>query len=126
VHAVDILIEKNFKSDITLLNNINRLCCIYAAELGVRPEQLELEIGRQNYRYVKAFHIAPEQPLPAMTLDFDGEIIAPVIVQGYKDSCRVIREFLEYESTRPPRESRRVVRLSAERPEGNFRVTTRR
>jgi predicted acylesterase/phospholipase RssA len=125
VHAVDILIEKNFKSDITLLNNINRLCSIYAAELGVRPEQLELEIGRQHYRYVKAFNIAPEQPLPAMTLDFDGEIIAPVIVQGYKDSTRVIREFLKYESTRPPRESRRVVRLAAERPEGNFRVTRR-
>jgi hypothetical protein len=126
VHAVDILIEKNFKSDITLLNNINRLCSIYAAELGVRPEQLELEIGRQHYRYVKAFNIAPEQPLPAMTLDFDGEIIAPVIVQGYKDSTRVIREFLHYESNRPPSESRRVVRLAAERPEGNFRITTRK
>jgi len=126
VHAVDILIEKNFKSDITLLNSINRLCSIYAAELGVRPEQLELEIGRQNYRYVKAFNIAPEQPLPAMTLDFDGEIIAPVIVQGYKDSTRVIREFLQYECNRPPSESRRVVRLSAERPEGNFRITTRK
>jgi predicted acylesterase/phospholipase RssA len=125
VHAVDILIEKNFKSDITLLNNINRLCSIYAAELGVRPEQLELEIGRQHYRYVKAFNIAPEQPLPAMTLDFDGEIIAPVIVQGYKDSTRVIREFLQYESNRPPRESRRVVRLAAERTEGNFRLSTR-
>jgi predicted acylesterase/phospholipase RssA len=125
VHAVDILVSKNFKSDIALLNNINRLCSIYAAELGVRPEQLELEIGRQRYRYVKPFNIAPEAPLPAMTLDFDGEIIAPVIVQGYKDSTRVIRDFLEYESTRPPRESRRVVRLAAERPEGNFRVTAR-
>jgi predicted acylesterase/phospholipase RssA len=126
VHAVDILIEKNFKSDITLLNSINRLCSIYAAELGVRPEQLDLEVGRQHYRYVKAFNIAPEQPLPAMTLDFDGEIIAPVIVQGYKDSTRVIREFLQYECNRPPSESRRVVRLAAERPEGNFRVTTRK
>jgi len=74
---------------------------------------------------VKAFKIAPEQPLPAMTLDFDGEIIAPVIVQGYKDSTRVIREFLQYERNRPSSESRRVVRLAAERPEGNFRITRR-
>jgi predicted acylesterase/phospholipase RssA len=120
VQAVDILISKNFKSDIALLNNFNRLCSVYAREMGVRPEQLELEIGRQRYRYVKAFSIAPEGPLPAGQLDFDGEIIGPVIVQGYQDATGVIRDFLEYESARPSRESRRVVRLSAERLEGNF------
>src|SRR5215472_8755149 len=125
VHAVDILISKNFKADITLLSNINRLCCAYAAELGVRPEQLELEIGSQRYRYVKSFNIAPKAPLPALALDFDGEIIGPVIVQGYKDAMPVIQQFLEYEATCPPRESRRVVRLAAERLEGNFRLTPR-
>jgi predicted acylesterase/phospholipase RssA len=124
VHAVDILISKNFKSDITLLNNINGLCSVYAAELGVRPEQLELEIGEQRYRYVKAFSIAPQSPLPAMALDFDGEIIAPVIVQGYKDATKVVLEFLQYERSRPPSESRRVVHLAAERLEGNFRLST--
>jgi predicted acylesterase/phospholipase RssA len=124
VHAVDILISKNFKSDITLLNNINGLCSVYAAELGVKPEQLELEIGEQRYRYVKAFTIAPQSPLPALALDFDGEIIAPVIVQGYKDATKVVLEFLEYEAARPPRESRRVVHLAAERMEGNFRLST--
>jgi hypothetical protein len=125
VHAVDILISKNFQSDIALLKNINRLCSAYAAELGVKPEQLELEIGRQHYRYVKSFTIAPQHPLPALSLDFDGEIIGPVIVQGYKDAGHVIRDFLEYEAARPGRESRRVVRLAAERLEGNFRATTR-
>ncbi len=124
VHAVDILISKNFKSDIALLNNFNRLCSAYAAELGVKPEQVELEIGRQHYRFVKAFNIAPEKPLPALALDFDGEIIGPIIVQGYQDATKVIRDFLEYEAARPARETRRVVRLAAERPEGNFRVTT--
>jgi predicted acylesterase/phospholipase RssA len=124
VHAVDILISKNFRADITLLNNINRLCSAYAADLGVKPEQLELEIGQQRYRYVKSFNIAPSRPLPALALDFDGEIISPVIVQGYKDATRVLQEFLEYESARPTRESRRVVRLAAERPEGNFRMST--
>jgi hypothetical protein len=125
IHAVDILISKNFRSDIALLNNINRLCTAYAAEIGVKPEQLELEIGGQHYRYVKSFTIAPHDPLPALTLDFDGEIIGPVIVQGYKDAGQVIQTFFAYEAARPLRESRRVVRLAAERPEGNFRVTTR-
>jgi len=46
VHAVDILISKNLKADIALLSNINRLCSVYAAELGVKPEQLELEVGK--------------------------------------------------------------------------------
>jgi hypothetical protein len=125
VHAVDILISKNLKADIALLSNINRLCSVYAAELGVKPEQLELEVGKQSYRFVKSFNIAPKKPLPAMALDFDGEIVGPVIVQGYRDAAEVIQEFWKYELTCPPRESRRVVRLAAERPEGNFRATMR-
>lgn len=125
VHAVDILISKNFKADILVLNNINHLCSVYAAELGVRPEQVELEIGAQTYRYVRSFTIAPAAPLPALALDFDGEVIAPIIVQGYKDAGRVIQEFFDYERTRPTRESRRVVKLSAERLEGNFHVRAR-
>ncbi len=125
VHAVDILISKNFKADIALLNNFNRLCCAYASELGVEPEQVELQIGSQRYRYVEAFHIAPQEPLKANTLDFDGDIVGPVIVQGYRDARRVIVNFLEYERTRPSRESRRLVRLSAERPEGNFHYSKR-
>lgn len=125
VHAVDILISKNFKSDIAMLTNINRLCGIYAAEMGVKPEQLELEIGKQHYRFVKFFNIAPAEPLPAAALDFDSEIISPIIVQGYRDARQVIQNFLEYEASRPLRESRRMVRLAAERLEGNFRVTGR-
>ena len=125
IHAVDILITKNLKADLAMLNNVNRLCSIYANEVGVKPEQVELEIGNQHYGYVKAFTIAPEKPLPALAMDFDAEIISPVIVQGYRDGCKVLKEFLTYESARPPRESRRVVRLSAERPEGNFRMIAR-
>jgi predicted acylesterase/phospholipase RssA len=123
VHAVDILISKNFKTDIAMLSNINRLCTIYAAEMGVKPEQLELEIGKQRYRFVKFFNIAPEKPLPAGALDFDSEIVSPIIVQGYRDAGAVIERFLSYEISRPGRESRRIVRLAAERPEGNFHVT---
>ncbi len=97
VHAVDILVSKNFKSDIALLSSINRLCSIYAAEMGVKPEQLELEIGKQRYRFVKFFNIAPEKPLEASSLDFDSEIVSPIIVQGYRDAQKVIHEFLAYE-----------------------------
>jgi hypothetical protein len=125
IHAVDILISKNLKADLAMLNNLNRLCSIYATELGVKPEQLELEIGAQHYGYARAFTIAPEKPLPAMALDFDGEIVGPVIVQGYRDACKVLKEFMVYEASRPPRESRRMIRLAAEKPEGNFRVTAR-
>ncbi|HWG39810.1 MAG TPA: patatin-like phospholipase family protein [Candidatus Acidoferrales bacterium] len=125
VHAVDILISKNFKSDIAMLSSINRLCTVYAAELGVKPEQLELEIGKQHYRFVKFFDIAPQKPLPADALDFDSEIVSPIIVQGYRDARSVIQHFLEYEASRPASDSRRIVRLAAERPEGNFHMTGR-
>ncbi|HET9839374.1 MAG TPA: patatin-like phospholipase family protein [Candidatus Angelobacter sp.] len=120
IQAVDILIEKNFKSDVAMLTNVNRLCTIYAAEMGVKPEELELEIGKQHYHYVKFFNIAPEKPLPAGALDFDSEIVRPVIVQGYGDAGKVIEDYLNYEATRPARESRRVVALAAERPEGDY------
>lgn len=120
IHAVDILVSNNFKYDIAMLDNINRLCCRYALELGVKPEQLELEIGEQRYRYVKSFNIAPQKPLPATTLDFDGGIAAPLIVQGYKDATKVLKEFLEYEAVRPAPETCQAVRLTAQRPEGNF------
>ena len=125
VHAVDILISKNFKSDIAMLSSINRLCTVYAAEMGVKPEQVELEIGKQFYRFVKFFNIAPPQPLLADALDFDSEIISPIIVQGYRDARAVIQDFLAYEILRPARDSRQIVRLAVERPEGNFRVTGR-
>ena len=97
VHAVDILISKNFKSDIAMLSSINRLCTVYAAEMGVKPEQVELEIGKQYYRFVKFFNIAPHKPLPADALDFDSEIVSPIIVQGYRDARAVLQHFLDYE-----------------------------
>jgi predicted acylesterase/phospholipase RssA len=126
IHAWDILITKNFKTDVLMLSHVNNLCSIYAAEIGVQPEQLELQIGNQKFRYVKAFNIAPPQPLPVTVLDFEAALVQPLIGQGYVDAVKVIKEFFQYECARPARESRRVVRLSAERLEGNFRVTGNR
>ena len=80
-----------------MLSSINCLCTVYAAEMGVKPEQVELEIGKQFYRFVKFFNIAPQKPLQADALDFDSEIISPIIVQGYRDARAVIQHFLEYE-----------------------------
>ena len=125
VHAWDILITKNLKTDIIMLSNLNQLCCAYADEVGVKPEQVELQMGKQHYRYVKSFNIAPQQPLPATVLDFEAEIIAPLITQGYQEATIVLKEFFEYEANRPQRESRRVVRLTAERLEGNFRIAAK-
>src|SRR5258708_5668948 len=124
VQTVDIMVSKNFKTDIMLLDNVNRVCTAYASELGVQPEQLELEIGKQRYHYVKSFSIAPEKPLPALALDFDAEIIGPIIVQGYRDAMSVLPKFLEYEATRPKPKTKQLVHLAAERPEGNFRTRT--
>jgi len=122
VQATSILISKNLKTDLKALDRVNKLCETYAAELGVRPEQLQLEIGANSFRYVKAFPVCPSKPLVATALDFDGEITTPMIVQGYKDAIATVRQFFEYESKRPASHSRQRVRLTAERPEGNYRT----
>ena len=125
VQATAILIAKNLKTDLKALDRVNKLCETYAAELGVRPEQLQLEVGANSFRYVKAFPVCPSKPLVATALDFDGEITTPMIVQGYRDATASVKEFFKYESQRPASHSRQSVRLSAERPEGNYRAAGR-
>jgi hypothetical protein len=122
VQATAILISKNLKTDLKQLDRVNKLCETYAAEIGVRPEQVQLEIGAQSVRYVKAFPVCPSKPLAATALDFDGEITTPMIVQGYRDASASVKEFFQYESQRPASHSRQRVRLSAERPEGNYQA----
>jgi hypothetical protein len=122
VQATSILISKNLKTDLKALDRVNKLCETYAAELGVRPEQVQLDVGANSFRYVKAFPVCPSKPLVATALDFDGEITTPMIVQGYKDATATVREFFEYEAKRPARQSRQRVQLVAERPEGNYRM----
>jgi hypothetical protein len=45
-------------------------------------------------------------------------------VQGYRDAMSVLPKFLEYEATRPKPETKQLVHLAVERPEGNFRMKT--
>jgi predicted acylesterase/phospholipase RssA len=125
VQATAILISKNLKTDLKSLDRVNKLCETYAADLGVRPEQVQLEIGPMSVRYVKAFPLCPTKPLAATALDFDGEITTPMIVQGYRDACISVKEFFKYEAQRPASHSRQKVRLSAERVEGNYRAAAR-
>jgi predicted acylesterase/phospholipase RssA len=122
VQATSILISKNLKTDLVQLDRVNALCESYARDLGVRPEQVQLDIGTQNLRYVKAFPICPSKPLAATALDFNGDVTTPMLVQGYKDATVAVREFFEYEAKRPASASRQSVRLTAERMEGNYRT----
>ena len=125
VQATAILISKNLKTDLKALDRVNKLCETYAAELGVRPEQVQLEIGTNSFRYVKAFPVCPSKLLAATALDFDGEITTPMIVQGYRDATASVKEFFLYEAQRPASHSRQTVRLSAERAEGNYRAAAK-
>ncbi len=89
------------------------------------PSNCNLKLEPNSFRYVKAFPVCPSKPLAATALDFDGEITTPMIVQGYNDATASVKEFFKYESDRPASHSRQSVRLSAERPEGNYQAAAR-
>jgi hypothetical protein len=97
-----------------MLNNVNSTCANYAAEIGVRPEQVRLHVGDRCYRYLKAFTIAPSEDLGATVLDFDGQLVAPAILQGYRDGARGIRAFAAYIAELPAAMPRKEIRLVAE------------
>jgi predicted acylesterase/phospholipase RssA len=114
VRAIDILIDKNLKADLKQLDRINSLCSNFAAEMKMRPEEAQLEVGAQSYKYVKAFTVWPQQPLEATALDFDGKLTGPAILQGYRDGQQAVREFQEYCANLPKRRQRRMIRLVAD------------
>jgi predicted acylesterase/phospholipase RssA len=114
VRAIDILMSQNLRTDLRILNNVNSQCTQFAEELGLRAEQVLLKIGARKYRYLKPILVEPIEDLSAAVLDFDGQITAPVIVQGYKDGIRAVREFAEYVRQLPTDLSRREIKLVAE------------
>ncbi|HWY67725.1 MAG TPA: patatin-like phospholipase family protein [Terriglobales bacterium] len=115
MRAFDILMSRNVRSDLRVLESVNRICETYAAKVGLRPEQLVLEIGDHSYRYLKAFTIRPATPLAATLLDFDGKIVRPAIEQGYKDGATAIRSFIEYIAENPAGGTKHYLRLNSER-----------
>lgn len=112
LRALDILIAQNFLTDLKILANVNGACERAASELGLRPEEIEIDLGTRRYRYIKAFTIRPTAPLGGTVLDFGGESTGPAILQGYSDACAQIQEFLAYAPQASFGHTRRILRYS--------------
>ncbi|MCU1285176.1 MAG: hypothetical protein JWO13_1526 [Acidobacteriales bacterium] len=115
VRAIDILTSQNLKTDLKMLNSVNNMCAQYAAELGVRAEQVRLHVGDKTYRYLKAFKIAPSADMGTTVLDFDGELTGPAIVQGYRDGAHAVHAFASYMAALPKQMPKHEVRLVLEK-----------
>jgi predicted acylesterase/phospholipase RssA len=115
VRAIDILMATHLRKDLRVLKIFNSVCERHAAELKVPPEQVVVEMGNRRFRYLKPFVVQPAKPLQATVLDFDGRLTGPAILQGYKDGCQAIRDFMEYIATAPTSPERYVLRLHAEK-----------
>jgi hypothetical protein len=114
VRAIDILITQNLKADLKLLARINALCEIHAARLGLRPEQVEVHLLEQQYRYIKAITVCPTQPLAGTALDFDSRLTVPAIIEGYRDGSRAALEFAAYAAGLPAWRKRHIIKLVPE------------
>ncbi len=114
VRAMDILMSRNLKADLRLLDYLNSVCANYAASLKLRPEEIEIEMAGARFRYVKAFTISPAQPLAATSLDFDSKITSPTILEGYRDSQRAVMEFVDYLANLSALRPRHLVKLVTE------------
>ncbi|HVI78747.1 MAG TPA: patatin-like phospholipase family protein [Candidatus Acidoferrum sp.] len=114
MRAFDILMSRNVKSDLRVLESVNQICETYAAKVGCRPEQLALEIGDRHYRYLRAFTVRPATPLAATLLDFDGRIVRPAIEQGYRDGTVAVHAFIEYLAQMPADGPKYTLRLNSE------------
>jgi predicted acylesterase/phospholipase RssA len=113
IRALDILMSQNLKADLKTLSTINRQCEYHASKLNVRPEQLVMKNGYRAFSYLKTIVIAPEEDIAATPLDFDGDVTAPAIVQGYRDGITAVLDFAEYLKTLPADLPRIAVELTA-------------
>ena len=113
VRALDILMSQNLKADLKNLSTINRQCEFHASRVGVRPEQLTVKNGYRAYSYLKTIVIAPDVDMDMTPLDFDGDLLAPAIVQGYRDGISAVLEYAEYLTELPADLSRVTVELVA-------------
>ena len=114
VRAMDILMARNLKADLRLLDYMNGLCANYAGNLNLRPEEIEVDMAGNRFRYIKAFTISPNQPLPATSLDFDSQVTCPTILEGYRDSQVAVLAFLDYLTDLKALRPRHLVRLVTE------------
>lgn len=115
IRALDILMAQNLKADLKTLSTINAQCEFHAGKLGIRPEQIHMKNGARAFQYLKTIVVAPENDIALTPLDFRGDLIAPAIVQGYRDGISAVLEFAEYLRNLPAELPRVSVELSAGR-----------
>ncbi len=115
LRALDILMAQNLLTDLKVLSNVNAVCEQAAKELGLRPEEVEIDFGTRRYRYIRAFTIRPAVSIGGTVLDFGGETTGPAILQGYCDARAQIESFRAYALQARFRFPRRVLQLSRER-----------
>jgi predicted acylesterase/phospholipase RssA len=114
MRTMDVMMAQNLRTDARLLDNVNQICEQHARELGIRPEQICMEIGGRPYRYIKSFTVRPKSALSPALLDFDGSIAGPIVEQGYVDGGEAVLEFQSYLAQVPGQLKRRMLRLREE------------
>ncbi|MBY0496462.1 MAG: patatin-like phospholipase family protein [Cyanobacteria bacterium] len=114
LRVLDILMAQNMRKDLKTLHEANRLCEAHAADIGVRPEQVQVAVGRRVYRYLKTFTVCPATPLDGSVLAFDSKTTESTIAQGYRDGCEAVIAFLHYAREGHAGEPRYRVRLAVE------------
>jgi hypothetical protein len=112
--ALDILMLHNLLADLRSLDKINTICERAAAELAVRPEEIEIDLGPHRYRYIKSFTIRPAATLGGTTLDFNHQTIGRAVLQGYQDACVQIASFLAYARQARFENRKRILRIVSE------------
>jgi hypothetical protein len=80
----------------------------------LRPEQVEVHLLEQQYRYIKAISVCPTQPLAGTALDFDSRLTIPAIIEGYRDGARAALEFAAYAAGLPSWRKRHIIKLVPE------------
>jgi hypothetical protein len=121
MRALNILVMQNFLADHKTLEGINAICEGAATSLGMRPEEVAVDLGIRRYRYIKSFTICPAHPLDATILEFGGPAAARAILQGYRDAGEQVASFLEYARTAHYGGPKRLLRLEAV-PEGKAAI----
>jgi len=113
MRALNILVMQNFMVDQKTLEGINAICEGAAASLGMRPEEVAVDLGIRRYRYIKSFTICPAEPLDATILEFGGPAAESAILRGYRDASEQVANFLEYARTAHYGGPKRLLRLEA-------------
>lgn len=115
LRALDIVMSQNLLTDLKVVGDINASCERAAAEIGVRPEEVEIDLGTRRFRYLKIFTIRPDMPLAGTVLDFGGETTGSDLLSGYRDACAQIESFLAFAPQSHFGRPKRVLRFTPER-----------